>query len=163
MKTMFKPDLVSDSWCCSFIFFLFISTIQVSFSQKALSTSGGVASNDLYNLEFSLGQVFYEVESSTEYLTCEGVLRSEITSKKRKMYYSRFDVYPNPSKEIFKVNFVNPERIKKVSIRNSQGILIKEYFNGFEHLECSLQNAPGVYFIVVTSNTDETSKTLIKL
>jgi len=163
MKTMFKPGLVSDSWSCFFLFILFISSVQVSFSQKTLSTSGGVASNDLYNLEFSLGQVFYEMESNTGYQSCEGVLRSEIESKKRKMYFSRFDVYPNPSKENFKVNFENPERIKKVSIRNSQGILLKEYFNGFDYLECSLKSAPGVYFIIVTSHSDETTKTLIKL
>jgi len=163
MKTMFKPGLVSDSWSCFFLIFLFISIVQVSFSQKVFATSGGVASNDLYNLEFSLGQVFFENESNSRYLNCEGVLRSEITSKKRKINYSRFDVFPNPSKEVFKINFVHLRESKKVSIRNSQGILLKEYFKGFDYLECSLQNAPGVYFIVVTSHTDESTKTLIKL
>ena len=163
MKTMFRPGLVSYSWSRLFLPLLFISLVQVSFSQKVFSTSGGTVSNELINLEYSLGQVFFENESNSRYLNCEGVLRSEIASKKRNFNYSRFDVFPNPSKEFFKINFVHPDRIKKVSIRNSQGILLKEYFNGFDYLECSLSNAPGVYFIIVMSTTDETTKTLIKL
>jgi hypothetical protein len=162
MKTMLKPGLASASWTRFFLPFLFISIVQVSFSQKVFSTSGGTVSNDLIHVEYSLGQVFFENESNTRYLTCEGVLRSGV-SEKKKNDYSQFNVFPNPSSGTFKVNFEHPTEIVKVTISNLQGVIIKEYYSGFEYFEFLLDDSHGIYFIGVTSRDGQSSKAITKL
>ena len=162
MNSMFKSGQRPVAWRGFSVAFYCILFAQSSTAQKVLSVSGGIQSQDNYLMEFSVGQVFLESPNHLNYISSEGVLNPQ---PRRIAIESPIDfaVFPNPTRDFFELHFTNPKEIIRVSIKNKQGIILKEFSSGFEKFNTDLKFAPGVYYITVMTRRNQKTKTIIKL
>ncbi len=68
----------------------------------------------------------------------------------------KIKVYPNPSKDIFNIEFINTENIVKLTVSDINGKIIQEIKPVSELVKINLQNNPaGIYFVRIVSNSGD--------
>ncbi len=107
--------------------------------------------------DFDPGIENYLLTALGERATFISKLGAELVGVAEDMVYDGITVYPNPMNEDFHIDFNDLHQHIVVNIYNMQGqvVLHQEYLNT-NRITVSLKDAPGLYFVQVATDADQT-------